>query len=96
MQCDWYQYDLSRGVHIRADFLYRNFIKNNARLCRLLVIFVFLFSRTFLYLYMTTIFVIESMQRGEKGMDTAWMPLSLANKILLVDWYCFFTNTRCI
>ena len=26
------------------------------------------------FLYMTSIFVIESIQRGEKGMDTAWMP----------------------
>ena len=26
------------------------------------------------FFYMTSIFVIESIQRGEKGMDTAWMP----------------------
>ena len=27
------------------------------------------------FLYMTTGFVLESIQRQEKGMDTAWMPL---------------------
>ena len=26
------------------------------------------------FLYMTTIFVYESMMRGDRGMDTGWMP----------------------
>ena len=49
-------YALSKGVHIRADFLYRNF------------------PGLSVFLYMTTIFLQESIMRGEKGMDTAWMP----------------------
>jgi TRAP-type mannitol/chloroaromatic compound transport system permease small subunit len=37
-------YALSKGVHIRADFLYRNFKKKKPRKNRLLVIYSFLFS----------------------------------------------------
>ena len=39
-------YALSRGVHIRADFLYRNFKTKNQGLNRFLVIFIILFSRS--------------------------------------------------
>ena len=38
-------YALSRGVHIRADFLYRNFKTKKSRSNRFLVISIILFSR---------------------------------------------------
>src|SRR6056300_235650 len=52
-------YALSKGVHIRIDFwLY----------------LLFYFPGLIVFLYMTTGFVQESIMRGERGMDTAWMP----------------------
>ena len=67
-------YALSRGVHIRADFLYRNFKVKNQGLIDFWLYILFYFPGLTFFLYMTTIFVVESIQRGEKGMDTSWMP----------------------
>ena len=67
-------YALSRGVHIRADFLYRNFIVKNQGLIDFWLYLLFYFPGLLFFFYMTTGFVIESIQRGERGMDTAWMP----------------------
>ena len=67
-------YALSRGVHIRADFLYRNFKVKTQGFVDFWLYLFFYFPGLIFFLYMTTIFVIESIQRGEKGMDTAWMP----------------------
>jgi len=67
-------YALSKGVHIRADFLYRNFkIKNQGKIDFILYI-LFYFPGLIVFLYMTTGFLQESIMRGERGMDTTWMP----------------------
>jgi len=67
-------YALSKGVHIRADFLYRNFkIKNQGKIDFILYI-LFYFPGLIIFLYMTTGFLQESIMRGERGMDTTWMP----------------------
>ena len=68
-------YALSRGVHIRADFLYRNFKIKNQGFVDFWLYLIFYFPVLIFFLYMTTGFVLESIQRQEKGMDTAWMPL---------------------
>ena len=68
-------YALSRGVHIRADFLYRNFKIKNQGLVDFWLYLIFYFPGLIFFLYMTTGFVLESIQRQEKVMDTAWMPL---------------------
>ena len=67
-------YALSKGVHIRADFLYRNFKVKTQGLIDFWLYLLFYFPGLLAFFYMTSIFVIESIQRGEKGMDTAWMP----------------------
>ena len=67
-------YALSRGVHIRADFLYRNFKVKNQGLVDFWLYLLFYFPGLLFFFYMTTGFVLESIQRGERGMDTAWMP----------------------
>ena len=67
-------YALSKGVHIRADFLYRNLKVKTQGLIDFWLYLLFYFPGLLAFFYMTTIFVIESIQRGEKGMDTAWMP----------------------
>ena len=67
-------YALSKGVHIRADFLYRNFKVKTQGIVDFWLYLLFYFPGLLAFFYMTTIFVVESIQRGEKGMDTAWMP----------------------
>jgi TRAP-type mannitol/chloroaromatic compound transport system permease small subunit len=67
-------YALSKGVHIRADFLYRNFKTRNQGLIDFWLYLLFYFPGLIVFFYMTTGFVQESIMRGEKGMDTAWMP----------------------
>ena len=67
-------YALSKGVHIRADFLYRNFkVKTQGRIDFSLYL-LFYFPGLIVFLYMTTGFVQESIMRNERGMDTTWMP----------------------
>ena len=67
-------YALSRGVHIRADFLYRNFKTKTQGKIDFWLYLLFYFPGLIVFLYMTTIFVQESIMRNERGMDTTWMP----------------------
>ena len=67
-------YALSRGVHIREDFLYRNFKIKNQGLIDFWLYLLFYFPGLMVFFYMTFGFVVESIQRGERGMDTTWMP----------------------
>ena len=67
-------YALSKGVHIRADFLYRNFKVKNQGLIDFILYILFYFPGLIVFLYMTTGFLQESIMRGERGMDTTWMP----------------------
>ena len=67
-------YALSKGVHIRADFLYRNFKTKTQGTIDFWLYLLFYFPGLIVFLYMTTGFVQESIMRGERGMDTAWMP----------------------
>lgn len=67
-------YALSKGIHIRADFLYRNFkVKNQGKIDFILYL-LFYFPGLIVFLYMTTGFVQEFIMRNERGMDTTWMP----------------------
>ena len=77
-------YALSKGVHIRADFLYRNFKTKNQGLIDFWLYILFYFPGLTVFLYMTVGFVVESIQRGEKGMDTAWMPFMWPIKLCLL------------
>jgi len=67
-------YALSKGVHIRADFLYRNFKTKTQGLIDFWLYLLFYFPGLIVFLWMTTGFVQESIMRGERGMDTTWMP----------------------
>ena len=77
-------YALSRGVHIRADFLYRNFKIKNQGLIDFWLYLLFYFPGLIVFLYMTFGFVVESIQRGERGMDTTWMPYMWPIKMCLL------------
>ena len=67
-------YALSKGVHIRADFLYRNFKTKIQGKIDFWLYILFYFPGLLVFLYMTIGYVGESIQRGERGMDTTWMP----------------------
>ena len=67
-------YALSKGVHIRADFLYRNFKTKTQGIIDFTLYILFYFPGLIVFLYMTTGFLQESIMRGERGMDTTWMP----------------------
>jgi TRAP-type mannitol/chloroaromatic compound transport system permease small subunit len=67
-------YALSKGVHIRSDFLYRNWsVKTQARTDALLYL-VFYFPSLLLLLWVSGDYASTTIVRGERGMDTAWMP----------------------
>ena len=78
-------YALSKGVHIRADFLYRNFKVKTQGLIDFWLYILFYFPGLLFFFYMTTGFVLESIKRGERGMDTAWMPFMWPIKACL--WF---------
>jgi TRAP-type mannitol/chloroaromatic compound transport system permease small subunit len=67
-------YALSKGAHIRADFLYRNFKVKTQGIVDFTLYILFYFPGLLVFLYMTTGFLQESIMRGERGMDTTWMP----------------------
>ena len=72
-------YALMRGVHIRADFLYRNWkVRNQARL-DLLLYLLFFFPGMGFFLWVSADYWWASVVRWERTMDTAWMaPLAPA------------------
>ena len=77
-------YALSKGVHIRADFLYRYFKTKTQGLIDFWLYIIFYFPGLLVFLYMTIGFVEESIRRGERGMDTTWMPFMWPIKTCLL------------
>ena len=67
-------YALSKGVHIRADFIYRGWSSRVQGRIDLVLYILLYFPGMVVFLYMATDFAALSWIRGEKGMDTAWMP----------------------
>lgn len=67
-------YALSRGVHIRADFIYRNFTPQTQGRIDLALYVVLFFPSMIVFLLASLDFAQLAWMRGEKGMDTAWMP----------------------
>lgn len=67
-------YALSKGVHIRADFIYRLWPAKRQGMVDMFLYIVFYFPGLLLFLYAASDFAFLSFIRGERGMDTAWMP----------------------
>jgi len=67
-------YALSKGVHIRADFIYRNWSARAQGIVDTVLYLIFYFPGLLVFLFMATDFAYLSWFRGERGMDTAWMP----------------------
>ena len=67
-------YTLSVGVHIRADFLYRNWHPRTQGLVDSALYILFYFPGLLVFLWMSIDYAWDAVSRGERGMDTAWMP----------------------
>jgi len=68
-------YALSKGVHIRSDFLYRKWsVKTQGRVDTALYLLCY-FPAMAILLWVSSQWAWASLIRGERGMDTAWMPL---------------------
>ncbi len=68
-------YALSKGVHIRSDFLYRNWsVKTQGKVDSALYL-VFYFPSMAVFLWVASGWAWKAVSEGERGMDTAWMPL---------------------
>ena len=67
-------YGLSKGLHIRSDFLYQHWsVKTQG--CVDAFLFVTLYFPTMLiFTWVSFDYAFTSMIRWERGMDTAWMP----------------------
>ena len=76
-------YGLSKGVHIRADFIYRNWSAKAQGMVDGILYVLFYFPGLVVFLWMSTEFAYESWIRVERGMDTAWMPYVCPIKTVL-------------
>ncbi|MGI9416330.1 MAG: TRAP transporter small permease subunit [Geminicoccaceae bacterium] len=66
-------YALMRGVHIRADFLYRLWRpENQARVDAILYIVLF-FPGMLFFFYIAADYTFDAWLKWERSMDTAWM-----------------------
>ena len=68
-------YALSKGVHIRSDFLYRDWPVKVQGSLDLALYLVFFFPTMLILLWVCGDWALTSLIRGERGMDTAWAPL---------------------
>ena len=68
-------YVLSRGLHIRSDFLYRKWsVKTQGWVDTVLYVTCF-FPAMAILLWVSSDWAWASLSRAERGTDTAWMPL---------------------
>jgi len=68
-------YALSKGVHIRSDFLYRHWsVRTQGRVDTALYLVCY-FPAMIIFLWVSSDWAWVAVSRGERGMDTAWMPL---------------------
>ena len=67
-------YALLRGVHIRADFIYRNWsVRTQGRIDAALYLILY-FPALLIFAKVAFDYAAVAITRGERGMDTAWMP----------------------
>ena len=76
-------YALSKGIHIRADFIYRNFPVRTQGLVDAALYLLFYFPGMLVFLWVSMDFAGVSWVRMERGMDTAWMPYVAPIKTVL-------------
>ena len=68
-------YALSKGVHIRSDFIYRKWsVRTQGRVDLALYVICY-FPAMIILLWVSSEWAWTSLMRGERGTDTSWMPL---------------------
>ena len=67
-------YALMRGIHIRADFIYRTWSAKTQGTVDLILYLILYFPGMLFFFYISADFALEAWQRGERASDTAWMP----------------------
>ena len=67
-------YGLSRGVHIRSDFLYRDWPVRRQGLVDALLYIVLFFPTMIVFLFVSYGYAFKAVSEWERGMETAWMP----------------------
>ena len=68
-------YALSKGVHIRSDFLYRKWsVRTQGRIDTALYLVCY-FPAMLIFLWVASQWAWNSLSRFERGTDTSWMPL---------------------
>jgi TRAP-type mannitol/chloroaromatic compound transport system permease small subunit len=68
-------YALSKGVHIRSDFIYRTWTARTQGTVDLVLYLLFFFPTMIILFWVSGDWALTSLIRGERGMDTAWAPL---------------------
>ena len=66
-------YALSKGVHIRADFLYRNWPARRQGMVDAALYVLFYFPALIFFTWVSYDYAADAWIRGERSMDTAWM-----------------------
>ena len=66
-------YALSKGVHIRADFLYRNWSARRQGMVDTTLYVLFYFPALIFFAWVSYDYAADAWIRGERSMDTAWM-----------------------
>ena len=66
-------YALSKGVHIRADFLYRNWPARRQGMVDAALYVLFYFPALAFFAWVSYEYAADAWIRGERSMDTAWM-----------------------
>lgn len=67
-------YALMRGVHIRADFIYRRWSARTQGAVDFALYLLLYFPGLLIFLFVSAEFTWEAWSRGERASDTAWMP----------------------
>jgi TRAP-type mannitol/chloroaromatic compound transport system permease small subunit len=68
-------YALSKGIHIRSDFIYRKLSGKTQGWIDAVLYVVCFFPAMAILFYVSVDWAWVSLSRGERGTDTAWMPL---------------------
>ncbi len=67
-------YALSKGVHIRSDFLYRDWPVKRQGLVDALLYIILYFPTMILFLLVANEYALRAITGWERSMETAWMP----------------------
>jgi TRAP-type mannitol/chloroaromatic compound transport system permease small subunit len=87
-------YALSKGVHIRADFLYRNFQTKNQGRIDFWLYLLFYFPGLIVFFYMTTGFCTGIYNAWRKRYGYCMDAIHVAYKSMFMGWNNFFINPR--